>query len=153
MFEMSSGVVYVADEFFRDPMRSSVRGTDSKEPQRTLPKILVVDDERRIADTLGEILELAGFHVRVAYDGWEALEQATRFHPNYLLSDVLMPGMNGVELAIAMRKTYPSARILLFSGQAGISNILLDGQKQGFEFELVAKPIHPSKLIELLKGE
>ncbi len=126
---------------------------DSKEPQRSLPKILVVDDERRIADTLGEILELAGFHVAIAYDGWEALERAARFHPDYLLSDVLMPQMNGVELAIAIRKTYPSAKILLFSGQAGISEILLDGQKQGFEFELVAKPIHPSKLIELLKAE
>ncbi len=128
-------------------------GADSKEQQRSLPKVLVVDDERRIADTLAEILELAGFHVMVAYDGWEALDQAARFHPDYLLSDVLMPQMNGVELAIAIRKIYPAARILLFSGQAGISNILLEGQRQGFEFELVAKPIHPTKLIELLKSD
>ena len=62
-----------------------------------------------------------------------------------------MPGMNGVELAIAMSKMFPAARILLFSGQAGISDILLDGHRQGFEFELIAKPIHPLKLIELLK--
>jgi CheY-like chemotaxis protein len=153
MFELSSGVIHVADEFFRNHFRSSTEGTDSMEPQRSLPKILVVDDERRIADTLSEILELAGFHVMVAYDGWEAIEQAARFHPDYLLSDVLMPRMNGVELAIAIRKMYPAARILLFSGQAGISNILLDGQRQGFEFELVAKPIHPTKLIELLKEQ
>ena len=86
-----------------------------------------------------------------AYDGWTALEAAARAHPDCLLSDVLMPGMNGVELAIAMRKLYPAARILLFSGQAGISQILLEGQKQGFEFELIPKPIHPFKLIERLK--
>jgi len=61
--------------------------------------------------------------------------------------------MNGVELAIAIRKMYPAAKILLFSGQAGISDILLDGQKQGFEFELIAKPIHPLKLIERLKEQ
>ncbi len=60
--------------------------------------------------------------------------------------------MNGVGLAIAMRKIYPDARILLFSGQAGITEILLEGLRQGFEFELIAKPIHPLKLIERLKA-
>jgi CheY-like chemotaxis protein len=153
MLEPSSEVIHAADELFRNHFRSSTEEANSKEPRRSLPKILVVDDERRIADTLSEILELAGFHVMVAYDGWEALEQAARFHPDYLLSDVLMPRMNGVELAIAIRKMYPGTRILLFSGQAGISNILLEGHRQGFEFELVAKPIHPAKLIELLKEQ
>ena len=125
----------------------------SKQPQRSLPKILVVDDEKRIADTLTEILEMSGFHVATAYDGWDALEAAARFHPDYLLSDVLMPRMNGVDLAIPMRKMYPEAKILLFSGQAGISEILLAGHRQGFEFELIAKPIHPLKLIERLKAQ
>jgi CheY-like chemotaxis protein len=63
-----------------------------------------------------------------------------------------MPKMNGVELAITIRKMYPSTRIMLFSGQAGISNILLDGQRLGFEFELIAKPLHPLKVIEHLRG-
>jgi YesN/AraC family two-component response regulator len=53
-----------------------------------------------------------------------ALEAVARFRPDYLLSDVLMPRMNGVHLAIAIRKMYPEARILLFSGQAGIPEIL-----------------------------
>jgi hypothetical protein len=61
--------------------------------------------------------------------------------------------MNGVELAIAISKMFPTARILLFSGQAGISEILLEGQRQGFEFELIAKPIHPLKLIERLRDQ
>jgi CheY-like chemotaxis protein len=63
-----------------------------------------------------------------------------------------MPKMNGVELAIAIRKMYPLTRITLFSGQAGISDILLDGQRKGYKFELIAKPMHPLKLIEHLKG-
>lgn len=153
MFDIPSSFLCAAEEFFRNQIRSSQEETDSKEPQRSLPKVLVVDDERRIADTLSEILEMAGFHVVAAYDGWEAVEAAVRFQPDYLLSDVLMPRMNGVELAIAIRKMCPAARILLFSGQAGISDILLDGQRQGFEFELIAKPIHPLKLISLLKEE
>jgi CheY-like chemotaxis protein len=153
MFEMPSGSIYAADEFFRNQTGSLPEGNGSEEPGRRLPKVLVVDDEKRIADTLKEILEMAGFHVAAAYDGWDALEVAARFHPDYLLSDVLMPRMNGVELAISISKMFPAAKILLFSGQAGISDILLDGHRQGFEFELIAKPIHPVKLIERLKDQ
>jgi len=120
-------------------------------PGRT--KVLVVDDQKLIADTLAEILANAGYETMAAYDGWEALETAGRFHPDWLLSDVLMPRMNGVELAITLRQKDPRLTILLFSGQAGISDILLEGQRRGYEFELLAKPIHPLKLIERLKQE
>jgi CheY-like chemotaxis protein len=112
------------------------------------PRILVVDDEKLIADTCAEILAGAGFDVRKAYEGFTALEIASKFRPDYLLTDVMMPQMNGVELAIWISKTLPSAKILLFAGQAGISEILLRAQEQGYEFELLAKPIHPIKLIE-----
>ena len=153
MFEMPSGSILLIDKFSRNEGMLPSEEAGSKQPQRSLPKILVVDDEKRIADTLSEILEMSGFHVATAYDGWDALEAAARFHPDYLLSDVLIPRMNGVDLAIAMRKMYPDAKILLFSGQAGISEILLAGHRQGFEFELIAKPIHPLKLIERLKAQ
>jgi CheY-like chemotaxis protein len=153
MFEMPSDSIFLIDRFSRNEGMLPSDEAGSKQPQRSLPKILVVDDEKRIADTLSEILEMSGFHVATAYDGWDALEAAARFHPDYLLSDVLMPRMNGVDLAIAMRKMYPDAKILLFSGQAGISDILLAGHRQGFEFELIAKPIHPLKLIERLKAK
>lgn len=114
-------------------------------------RILVVDDEKRIADTLCEILVESGFDAVAAYDGWTALDTAARFHPHYLLSDVLMPRMNGVELAITIRNTNPGIKILLFSGQAGISEILETGRKRGFTFQLIPKPIHPLKLIDQLK--
>jgi CheY-like chemotaxis protein len=114
------------------------------------PKALVVDDERLIADTTGEILEDAGFDVRAAYDGSVAIDIAQTFRPDYLLTDVLMPRMNGVELAIAILEVSPGTRIVLFSGQAGISEILLKGYALGYRFDLVAKPIHPDKLIQQL---
>jgi CheY-like chemotaxis protein len=153
MVEMPLGSIYATDEVFRNQIEHWPSEADSRQRQKNLPKILVVDDERRIADTLAEILEMSGFQVAKAYGGWEALEAVARFHPDYLLSDVLMPRMNGVELAMAIQNMFPSARILLFSGQAGISEILLEGQKRGFEFELIAKPVHPLRLIERLKGE
>lgn len=153
MFELPSGSSHASDEFVRSQVRGSFKEDAAKVPRKSLPKVLVVDDEKRITDTLTEILEMSGFHVMAAYDGWGALEIAARFQPDYLLSDVLMPRMNGVELAIAISKMFPAVRILLFSGQAGISEILLEGQRQGFEFELIAKPIHPLKLIEHLKDQ
>lgn len=116
-------------------------------------RILVVDDQKLIVDTLAEILGGAGFEVAVACDGWAALELAASFHPERILSDILMPGMNGVELAIAVRKMYPSVKILLFSGQAGISEILERAEERGYKFDVIAKPIHPQKLIERIKNQ
>lgn len=144
--------LYVTDEAgaFSAPASSSDKSgsLDGEVPKR---RVLVVDDERRIADTLCEILSVSGFEALAAYDGWTGLEAATRFHPECLLSDVLMPRMNGVELALAVHRMQPGTKILLFSGQAGITEILEAGQKSGLAFELLAKPIHPAKLLEHLK--
>ena len=79
------------------------------------------------------------------------MEAAARLRPDWLISDVLMPRMNGVALAITMRQNYPQMGVLLFSGQAGISEILDEGYRRGYEFELIAKPIHPLKLIQRLR--
>jgi CheY-like chemotaxis protein len=149
---MASGSILVVGDPVPNVKLPRSDALDAAESQRNRPTVLLVDDEQLIVDTLTEILEGAGFLVLPAYDGWTALEKVAHCRPDYLLSDVLMPKMNGVELAIAIRKMYPSTRITLFSGQAGISEILLDGQRQGFEFELIAKPIHPLKVIEHLKG-
>jgi CheY-like chemotaxis protein len=151
MLAIAYPAVHASDEIVRGAPGSFPQNSDSPDPQSSLPRILVVDDERRIVETLSEILVIAGFHVASAYDGWKALEVARRFQPDYLLSDVLMPHMNGVDLAIEIRRICPFAKILLFSGQAGISEIVADGQRKGFEFEIIAKPIHPLKLIERLK--
>lgn len=153
MFEWSEVPVFAADAFLPKPQGPASKESASTEAQPTSPRILVVDDERLVADTLVEILNSVGYQVAAAYDGWTALEAASRFHPDYLLSDVLMPRMNGVELAIAMRNMHPAVKIFLFSGQAGISDILLDGQRRGYEFDLIAKPIHPLKLIERLRQQ
>jgi CheY-like chemotaxis protein len=115
-------------------------------------RILVVDDERLLADTTAAILRQAGFDAKTAYDGLGALEMTASFHPDYLLTDIMMPVMNGVELAIAITKMHPATKILLFSGQAGISDILEESRARGFDFPLLSKPVHPSNLIdELIK--
>jgi CheY-like chemotaxis protein len=123
---------------------------ESSEPSQL--RVLVVDDERLLAETTAAILNLAGFSTKIAFDGFAALEVARSFRPDLLLSDIMMPEMNGVELAIAITRMYPAIKTLLYSGQTGIAKILEESRAQGFEFPLLAKPVHPSKLIEGLKS-
>ncbi len=150
MGPLEYGSMYVADDPRGARQSVSWREDDSLQTQPERRRVLIVDDQQLIADSLAEILSNAGFEALAAYDGWEALEIARRLHPDWLLSDVLMPRMNGIELAIAFRNQYPKTAILLFSGQAGISEILQDGKNRGYEFELIAKPIHPLRIIERL---
>lgn len=144
---------HAADGPVPDSAESIWGAADSRTQKANRARVLIVDDQRLIADTLAEILGNAGFDAVAAYDGFDALDKASRFHPQWLITDVLMPRMNGVELAIAVQKNYPGSSILLFSGQAGISEILQEGHRQGYQFELIAKPIHPLRLIERLKQE
>jgi CheY-like chemotaxis protein len=114
-------------------------------------RILVVDDERVIADTIVQILNRSGFIAEAAYDGRAAIERATRHCPDLVLSDVLMPEVDGVEAAIAIRQICPETRIVLFSGQAATVEILARARQRGHEFELLPKPIHPVELIKRLR--
>ena len=145
--------LYSAEEPANPSAEFTLQASDPQRASDTRAKVLVVDDQRLIADTLAEILNNTGFDAVAAYDGFDALDKASRFLPHWVLTDVLMPRMNGVELAIAMRKNYPASSILLFSGQAGISEIIEEGSSQGYQFELIAKPIHPMRLIERLRQE
>ena len=110
--------------------------------------ILVVDDEQRIADTLALILQSSGYETAVAYEGDSALAQASKVRPDLLLTDVIMPGMNGIELALGVSERCPECKVLLFSGQAATAELLDRAKKQGCDFPLLAKPIHPEDLLK-----
>ena len=123
-------------------------GADEHAPT---PRILVVDDEALIADTIVQILNRNGFIAEAAYSGLEAIELAKRHCPELVLSDVMMPHVDGVEAAIAIREHCPDTRIVLFSGQAATVEILARARQRGHEFELLPKPIHPTQLIKHLR--
>lgn len=114
------------------------------------PVVLVVDDEVVIADTLATILAQHGIAALAAYDGPGALEIARIIPPDLLLADVVMPGMSGIDLAIAIKKDIPDCAILLFSGQAATRGLLAKAGKAWCDFEVLLKPIHPEKLVKLI---
>jgi DNA-binding NtrC family response regulator len=111
------------------------------------PVVLVVDDERLIADTLAAILSNSGFAPLVAYNGCSAMEIARAVHPDILISDVVMPGMTGIELVIALVQAVPECKVLLFSGQASTVDLLADARAAGHNFTTLSKPIHPTELL------
>jgi CheY-like chemotaxis protein len=116
------------------------------------PKVLVVDDERVIADTLAMILNQSGFEARAVYSGEGALELVPSFAPDMLISDVIMADLNGIDTAIRIRTMLPKIKILLFSGQAATADLLEKARAKGYEFDILAKPVHPQDLLTRLRA-
>ena len=123
----------------------------SPKENRSKRKVLVVDDEHRIADTLAVILNQSGFDASAAYTGMQAVDRARETRPDLVITDVIMPDMNGIEAAIQIRALLPACKILLFSGQAATADLLERARAQGHEFEILAKPVHPQDLLSKLR--
>ncbi|MGA7109249.1 MAG: response regulator [Terracidiphilus sp.] len=119
---------------------------------RVKPKVLVVDDERVIADTLAMILNQSGFDAKAVYSGEKAVEMASTFTPDMLITDVIMADLNGIDAAIMIRALLPKIKILLFSGQAATADLLEKARAKGYEFEILAKPVHPQDLLSRLQA-
>ena len=112
-----------------------------------VPRVFVVDDEPVIASTLAAILQNNGYSARFFTSPLEALAAARLKAPDLLISDVAMPGISGIELAIRMRAQYPTCKILLFSGQAATTDLLENARAQGHDFDLLLKPLPPVELL------
>jgi len=110
-------------------------------------RIFVVDDETIIAATVVTILQMSGFSAVAFTDPREALICAASDSPDLLISDVMMPEMSGVDLALRMKETCPNCKILLFSGQAATFDLLWKARQLGHDFQLLLKPVHPTDLL------
>ena len=110
-------------------------------------KILIVDDEEIIADTLALIFSSNGYDVRTAYSAEQALETLEQWLPDMAIIDVVLPGMNGIEFAIFLKDSYPNVHFLLFSGQPGSGSLLEEAKRNGHLFEILAKPLHPTFML------
>ena len=129
------------------PLAEVPRPSPSGDREAYRPVVLVVDDERAIADTLTKILSRSGFAAMAAYDAETALETALLVPPQMLISDVVLPGLSGIDLAIALREKIPDCKVLLFSGMAATAGLLAEANRAGHSFQLLSKPIHPSDLL------
>ena len=94
-------------------------------------RILIVDDEKNIANTLAMIFEIRGHEVKTANSAEEAVEIVDSFEPDVVLSDVIMGKMTGVDLAIYLSKSRPDCRVIFFSGQTATANVLAEANRKG----------------------
>ena len=133
------------------PATVGVKGQSRQFEAKSGPKhIVVVDDEVQIADSLTEILTGHGYEARAFYNGRDAINHCQERCPDIVVADVVMPKLNGVDTVLAIREYCPETRVLLFSGQAGTSDILSRARAKGHNFELLPKPIHPDWLLKTL---
>jgi CheY-like chemotaxis protein len=111
-------------------------------------RILVVDDNPDMAETLADILELKGFSVHAAASGAEALEILQDQPVDILLTDVKMPGMNGLELYRETRKLYPRL-ITIFMTAYSADELIQQGMAEGVK-TILDKPLDMNFLVRLL---
>ena len=106
----------------------------------THPLILVVDDHKSIATSLSLVLHRFGYECELAYSGEEALQVAESNPPELLITDFMMPGMNGCELADQFRSRFPDCKIILHTGNTIGSTV---------PYLVLRKPVQP----EVMLGE
>jgi CheY-like chemotaxis protein len=106
---------------------------------RDTASILVVDDNPSMAKTLADIMSVKGFEVHAAYSGLEALAILQRQTIDILLTDVVMPDMNGVELYRATRKIFPNITTILMTAYAA-DDIIHQGLAEGIK-TVLTKPL------------
>jgi DNA-binding NtrC family response regulator len=119
-------------------------------PFESQPSIFVVDDELEIAKMLTVVLQMNLFNAVSFTDPAAALESARASPPDYVISDIVMPEMSGIDLAIAIRRDVPTCKVLLFSGHVDALELIQQARMSGYEVALVQKPIHPTKLVEAI---
>ncbi len=115
-------------------------------------KILIVEDEKVVADTLGTILSSHGYDIRIAYSAEAAMHAISQWPPNLAILDVILPKMNGIEFALVLKERFDNCHVLLFSGQPSVEGLMQKARNEGHEFEILAKPVHPSVMLDAISS-
>jgi len=113
-------------------------------------RVLVVDDDVRIADSLVQILTATGHEAVAAYSAEAAIKIAEKLNPHAVISDVVMGPVSGIELTNHIREHYPGCRVLLFSGYASTKAFTQAFLTKGSSVQFLPKPVHPNRILEFL---
>jgi DNA-binding response OmpR family regulator len=112
--------------------------------------ILIVEDEKVVADTLGQILAAHGYDIRIVYSAEDAVDAIASWSPDLAILDVMLPKMNGIEFAVVLKENLPNCHVLLFSGQPSVEALMQKARDEGHEFEILAKPVHPTVMLDAI---
>ncbi len=116
-------------------------------------KILLIDDEPLIRDGLKQILELKGYTVKTASDGKEAIQYLNNNCPDIVITDIIMPERDGIEVIVSVKKKYPEVRIIAISGGGRINaHDHLEIAKQLGVDNTLTKPFSSDELLFIIES-
>ncbi len=119
----------------------------------TMKKILLVDDERSFVTALQKILTLKGYDVEIAFNGLEAIEAIKTKTPDILVTDVLMPVMDGLEVIMFSKKNFPDVKVIAISGGGRVSaKDYLETAKIWKADEILSKPFSAKDLLKIIEN-
>lgn len=117
-----------------------------------MPRILVLDDEESLRNVLAEIFSEAGYEVLLAESGDAGLQLARNQPLDLLISDLIMPGKEGIETIRQFRIRYPHIKIIAMSGRGGpYVNANLTRAKDVGADRTVPKPFSPTQIMETVR--
>lgn len=111
--------------------------------------VLIIDDEDNIRSGLMLSLKSEGFDVQGAASGVEALDKINLFLPDLIVSDIKMPGLNGLELLEQVKIKHPNIPVIMLTGHAGLDDAVTAMKLGAYDF--LTKPVHLDKLILLIQ--
>lgn len=113
-----------------------------------MQRVLIVDDDRLVADTLALVFVKSGFQAIAAYSADQALESARTLAPDLLLCDVTMPGRDGLALVCDITRELPSCRIIILTGfYSNLQEVREQSSKLARPLGILTKPCQPSELL------
>lgn len=118
---------------------------------RARTRILVADDERDIADLMATVFNMHGYEALAVYGGRQAVEAASYWSPDFFLSDLSMPGTDGVQAAIEICEAHPECMVLLLSAELEMSERIHEGRLRGLALQLLRKPISPADVLDRIR--
>lgn len=114
-----------------------------------MARVLVVDDERQFAETLAERLRTRGMEVHTAYDGASAVEAVRQTHPDVVLLDLSMPGMDGLAALKAIKELVPRTEVVLLTAESGLA-AAVGGMKRGAA-DYIVKPAPLERILKAIQ--
>lgn len=115
-------------------------------------RILIIDDDQAVADTLGQILRVHGYDARMTYSAESAIDLIAEWPPDVAIVDVILPKMNGIDFGLLLKENYPESHVLLFSGSPSLDELLQRAGAEKHRFQVLTKPVHPAVMLEAISN-
>lgn len=115
-------------------------------------RVLIIDDEPGILETICDILEIKGCEVATAENGAKGVELAKKLHYDFIITDIVMPEMNGVEAYHQIKMISPSSEVIMMTGYGSDHPLVITAIHSGVK-QLLHKPFEVGSLLKVIEAK